>query len=230
MEVIFIIYSLAHDMATILMKLSEGRASRQYNRWISLLTLWQDGAMRNYIIDKVLPKRGRILDIGCGTGKLLIEVGRKGFKGVGIDMNQSMIEVAEEESKRRNLSHRLKFEIGNALELNLPEEPFDVVVSTLMISELQQSELEQFISAASKYVKSEGILVIGGEGEPDNFLFDLFLGFIRRVSYWIVSRLTGLAPHPYHQVAFAMKKAGLDVKYQVRFLSGFLTLYVGKVK
>jgi ubiquinone/menaquinone biosynthesis C-methylase UbiE len=217
-------------MATILMRLTEGRASRQYNRWIGLLTLWQDGAMRNYIIDKVLPKRGRILDIGCGTGKLLIEAGRRGFKGVGIDMNQSMIEVAEEESKRRNLSHRLRFEIGNALELNLSEEKFDVVVSTLMISELQQAELEQFIREASKHVKPEGLLVVGGEGEPDNFLFDLFLGFIRRVSYWFVSRLTGLAPHPYHQVAIAMKKSGLDVRYQVRFLSGFLTLYVGKVK
>ncbi|MGY5854578.1 MAG: class I SAM-dependent methyltransferase [Candidatus Thorarchaeota archaeon] len=215
-------------MATILMKLSEGRAAGQYNRWISVLTLWQDRAMRNYILRNLLPQRGRVLDIGCGTGTLLIEAGRRGVKGVGIDMNESMLSIARQESAKRNLGRRLKFVVRDALELNLSEEQFDLVVSTLLISELQPAELTEFVANAARFVKPGGILAIGGEDRLRGGVIGRIFSIIRRVSYWIVSRVTELGPHPHHRVPDAMKSAGLDPKYKVLFLKGLLTLYVAE--
>ena len=217
-------------MATILMKLSEGRAAGQYDRWISLLTLRQDIAMRDYIIQNLIPHRGRILDIGCGTGKLLIEAGRRGAKGVGIDMNQQMLSIAQRASEKRNLGRRLKFVIGDALKLDISEDLFDLVVSTLMISELQPAELNLFVENAAKFVKPGGIIAIGGEAKPHGRFIGRLVSIIRRISFWIVSRLTELGPHPYHKVPAAMKAAGLIPKYKVLFLKGLLILYVAEAR
>ncbi len=216
-------------MATILMKLSEGRAANQYDRWISLLTLWQDRTMKKYIVGNLLPRRGRMLDIGCGTGKLLLEAGRRGVRGVGIDASPTMLSIARRESEKRNLGRRLRFETGNALDLDISIEPFDLVVSTLMTSELQPDELHRFMNRAAKLVKPDGIVAIGDEGYPTGIVFGRIMGAIRRVSYWIVSRLTELKSHTYHGIPAAMKSAGLRPKYKVRFMNGLLTLYVAEV-
>ena len=88
-------------VATILMKLSEGQASHQYDRWIGILTLWQNRVMREYIIKELLPRNARVLDIGCGTGELLIEAGRRGVKGLGVDANEAMLTIAQNISVRK---------------------------------------------------------------------------------------------------------------------------------
>ncbi|MFW9833156.1 MAG: class I SAM-dependent methyltransferase [Candidatus Thorarchaeota archaeon] len=215
-------------VATILMKLSEGMASHQYDRWIGILTLWQNKAMMEYIIRELLPRGSRVLDIGCGTGDLLIEAGRRGVRGIGIDTNEAMLVIAQKKSKKMNLGRRVKFELGNALDLNLAKDPFDIVVSTLMVSELQEDEVQKFVQAATNHVKSGGTIIIGGEGEPRGILFARIVNQIRRISYWIVGKLTGLGYHPYHKVAAAMKNAGLTLRYKVQFMGGLLVLYVAE--
>ena len=215
-------------VATILMKLSEGIASHQYDRWIGILTLWQNKAMREYIIRELLPRGSRVLDIGCGTGDLLIEAGRRGVRGLGIDTNEAMLAVAQKKSKTKNLGRRVEFKLGNALNPSSVERSFDVVVSTLMISELQEDDVQKFVQVAANHVKPGGTVVIGGEGEPRGILFARIMNQIRRVSYFIVGKLTGLGYHPYHKIAKAMKNTGLILKYKVRFMGGLLVLYVAE--
>ncbi|MFW9798043.1 MAG: class I SAM-dependent methyltransferase [Candidatus Thorarchaeota archaeon] len=215
-------------MATILMKLSEGTASHQYDRWIGILTFWQNKAMRDYIIKELLPRGSRVLDVGCGTGELLIEAGRRGVRGLGIDTNEAMLAIAQEKSKKRNLGRRVEFKLGDALSFSFAKSPFDIVVSTLMISELQEDEVQKFVYATLNHVKSGGTVIIGGEGEPRGIFFARIINLIRRVSYWIVGKLTGLRYHPYHKVAAAMRNAGLLLKYKVRFMGGLLVLYVAE--
>ncbi|MFX1561558.1 MAG: class I SAM-dependent methyltransferase [Promethearchaeota archaeon] len=215
-------------VATILMKLSEGIASHQYDRWIGILTLWQNKAMRDYIIRELLPRGSRVLDIGCGTGELLIEAGRRGVRGLGIDTNEKMLAIAQKKSTTRNLSRRVEFKLGNALNPSFVKNSFDVVVSTLVISELQEDEVQKFVQAAKNNVKSGGTVVIGGEGEPRGILFARIVNQIRRISYWIVGKLTGIKYHPYHKVAKAMKNTGLILKYKVLFMGGLLVLYVAE--
>ncbi|MFW9803424.1 MAG: class I SAM-dependent methyltransferase [Candidatus Thorarchaeota archaeon] len=215
-------------MATILMKLSEDRAATQYDRWISLLTFKQDSALRNYIVDNLLPRKGKLLDIGCGTGKLLIEAGRRGIRGIGVDTNKEMLQIAEEHVKKHNLTRRIDVRYGDATALDFDDGVFDVVVSTLMVSELQPKQLKAFLNEAARVVVRGGQVVVGGEGIPQSRLIAPFFGLIRRLSFRLVSRLSNVVSHTHHNIPASMRSAGLSPRYRVTLMGGLYELFVAE--
>ncbi|MFW9845894.1 MAG: class I SAM-dependent methyltransferase [Candidatus Thorarchaeota archaeon] len=217
-------------MATILMKLSEDKAASQYDRWISFLTFAQDRLLRAYIIKHLLPRKGKILDVGCGTGKLLIEAGRRGVRGIGVDANKEMLMVAEKRLKKHNLGKWVSFQYGNATRLEFEDNSFQLVSSTLMISELQPTEITKFMSEISRVSMPNALIAIGGEGVPRNSVVAKIISLIRRLSFGIVSRTTQVKSHPHHDIPHAMRVAGLTPKYRVSFLGGLLELNVAEVK
>jgi len=217
-------------MATILMRLSEERATKQYDTWISLLTLGHDRRLRSYIINKVLPRRGSVLDLGCGTGTLLIEAGRRGLRGVGVDVDERMLEIARKRSRKHNLGRRIDFRHGDVIEPQLHDDSFDLVVSTFVVSELQSEDLVTFFSEARRVAVPGGRIAIGTEGLPARRTIGRFFSLIRRLSYRIAAKFSQVDPHPVHEIARAMKAAGITPKYRVRFLGGLLELYVAEVR
>jgi 2-polyprenyl-3-methyl-5-hydroxy-6-metoxy-1,4-benzoquinol methylase len=45
----------------------------------------------------------KILDVGCGTGRHSIELARRGYKIIGIDLSESMLQMARDKAKSNNL-------------------------------------------------------------------------------------------------------------------------------
>jgi SAM-dependent methyltransferase len=43
---------------------------------------------------------GRLIDLGCGTGRLLIDFAKRGFPVLGVDLSQDMLRVAAEKAAR----------------------------------------------------------------------------------------------------------------------------------
>ena len=41
---------------------------------------------------------GRLVDLGCGTGRLLVSFARRGFAVLGVDLSEEMLEVAREKA------------------------------------------------------------------------------------------------------------------------------------
>lgn len=41
--------------------------------------------------DALIPRGGRVLDAGCGTGRIAVELARLGHKTVGVDIDASML-------------------------------------------------------------------------------------------------------------------------------------------
>lgn len=75
----------------------------------------------------------RVLDIGCGKGVVLGQLGRRGCVTVGIDKNEERIALA------RRLHPGGRFEVMSADELvreRLGEQPFDLVISTEVVEHL----------------------------------------------------------------------------------------------
>ncbi len=80
------------------------------------------------------PRGGHLLDVGCGTGRLLIEVARRrdDLTLTGIDISPDMIELAGRNA-RRSVGRDIDFRVGDSAALPLPDASVDVVVSTLSL-------------------------------------------------------------------------------------------------
>ncbi len=70
--------------------------------------------------------RGRVLEVGCGTGEVALMVAALDLPTVGIDPASTAIDIARRKARERGLPAR--FLIGNALELGDLGEQFDTVI------------------------------------------------------------------------------------------------------
>ncbi|HEV2446247.1 MAG TPA: class I SAM-dependent methyltransferase [Candidatus Sulfopaludibacter sp.] len=72
--------------------------------------------------------RGRVLDVGCGTGEHALMAAALGLDATGIDSAAAAIEVARSKAARRGLPAR--FLVGSALELAALGSQFDTVLDS----------------------------------------------------------------------------------------------------
>jgi cyclopropane fatty-acyl-phospholipid synthase-like methyltransferase len=72
--------------------------------------------------------RGRILDVGCGTGEHALLAAGLGLEATGLDSSPRAIAIAQDKADRRGLPAR--FLVGNALDLGSLGERFDTVVDS----------------------------------------------------------------------------------------------------
>ncbi len=70
-------------------------------------------------------KDARILDIGCGTGRHSLELARRGYKVMGIDLSVSMISKAHATAIKENLE--IDFQVMDARSLNFTDS-FDLAI------------------------------------------------------------------------------------------------------
>lgn len=102
-----------------------------------------------------------VLDVGCGTGTLAIEVqsrvGRAGHV-TGIDPGTQQIARARAIAARRNVP--IEFQIGVIEHLAFPDQTFDVVLSTLMMHHLPDDLKRQGLAEVARVLKPRGRLVI----------------------------------------------------------------------
>jgi SAM-dependent methyltransferase len=82
----------------------------------------------------VTPDGARMLEVGCGPGRLSIRLARKhGFDVTGLDLDPAMVDRARANADRRADFGRRQpaFLIGDVASLAFPDGSFDLVVSTL---------------------------------------------------------------------------------------------------
>ena len=115
-------------------------------------------------------KNTRILDIGCGTGRHSIELAKRGYKVVGIDLSESLLERAKEKALKENLT--IDFQKHDARNLPFLDE-FDLII---MICEggfslMETDEMNfQILQNAANALKANGKLIF----TTLNGLFPLF--------------------------------------------------------
>lgn len=97
-------------------------SGRDYDaRWERLAAEGHNPHGEADFVDSLLGGSGRVLDAGCGTGRLAVELARRGYEAVGVDVDSEMISGAR--AKGPELAwHQL-----DLVELDLGE-AFDAVV------------------------------------------------------------------------------------------------------
>lgn len=83
-------------------------------------------------IARVAPEGARVLEVGCGPGRLSILLARRhGLRVTGLDLDPEMIELARANAAMTSHGGGPSFVVGNVSALSFPDESFDLVVSTL---------------------------------------------------------------------------------------------------
>ncbi|MDH7448009.1 class I SAM-dependent methyltransferase [Aquimarina sp. 2201CG14-23] len=110
-----------------------------------------------YIFSRLLnllnpSKNGMYLDIGCGTGNYTKEFDKKGYRFIGIDPSLEML------NKAKKGDNKVKWEIGKAETLNLPNNSIDGIVASLTLH--HWSSLDKGFASLRKVLRSNGNLII----------------------------------------------------------------------
>jgi ubiquinone/menaquinone biosynthesis C-methylase UbiE len=74
-----------------------------------------------------LVRRKRVIDIGCGDGRMALGCARDALEVVGVDPDPSAIRLARAKARELGVAN-VQFKVGVAQELPFPDEHFDVVI------------------------------------------------------------------------------------------------------
>ena len=99
-----------------------GRGTSYDQRFQALAESGADVHGEAAYVAALLPPGGRVLDAGCGTGRVAIELARRGHEVVGVDSDVSMLDVA------RRRAPELPWRLGDLAEL-ADEAAYDLVVA-----------------------------------------------------------------------------------------------------
>ena len=98
--------------------------------------------------------RGRVLDIGCGTGEHALLAARLGMTATGLDAAPTAIGIARRKAKERNLEAR--FIVADALDLTAVGEDFDTVLDCGLFHVFNDDDRARFVASLRDIVARGG--------------------------------------------------------------------------
>lgn len=212
-------------MATAFMKWLETTPG-DYDRGIELLTLGRLQPLKERIARDYTGPGDRVLEIGCGTGGLALLMARQGARVTAVDASEEMLaEARRKAGKEPELDisfHRLDVaEMGDRFEPG----GFDLVVSTLVFSELQPEVRRYALEQAARLLAPGGQLLIADEVIPP--------GAWQRLLYWSVRLplvvltwlLTRTGTRPLRRFEDELRAAGFISEPLVSYLGRSLQLF-----
>lgn len=106
-------------------------------------------------------KNIKILDVACGTGRMLPEVFSvgKNIEYLGLDTSKEMIKILRERAKKLDGGKRVKTKISDASKLPFKDNGFDVVYSYHLLWHLPKDEQKKIIKEMLRVCKHEGFVI-----------------------------------------------------------------------
>lgn len=104
----------------------------------------------------------RVLDLGCGNGRLLELFKDKKIDYTGVDNSQKLIKIAKRRHENYNLKNiKSQFATGDALHLLFKDNTFDKIYSIAVFHHIPSRELRtRFLKEAKRILKKDGLLIM----------------------------------------------------------------------
>ena len=99
-------------------------------------------------------KLKKVLDVGCGTGKLVEFLTKSGFEAFGCDFSIKAVNIA------RTINKKSQIKKSSASKLPYRDKTFDIVTSISVIEHLTQKETQMFIKETRRILKDNGFIFL----------------------------------------------------------------------
>jgi len=202
-----------------------------------LLSVNIDKQWRRRVVQKLgalLPPEARVLDVGCGTGDLSIELFEKTAAHVtGVDFCGPMLKLAKEKAPQ------LQFIEGDALSLPFAEASFDGLTTGFALRNF--ADVDRGLRELLRVLKPNGYVAILEFSHPANPVFASFVRFYNwRLLPWIGGLVSGsrgayeylpdsISKFPNQEALAAMMRAAGFVEVSFENLSGGIAaLHIGR--
>lgn len=124
------------------------------------------------------PENSKVLDFGCGPGKISIELTMAGYDVLGLDGSEGMIEQAKKRSEKVSCP-KAKFECLDVDSFKVRDKEFDVIVCSSVLEYLPNDL--RALTDLSKSVKVGGFVVMSFPTRWSLLpIVESIIGFLRR--------------------------------------------------
>jgi len=205
---------------------------RRYDRGIDLLSFGQaDEVKKRLVADNVTPG-ARVLDLGCGTGTATLLAARAGARVTGFDIAAPMLTVAREKVAASSLEAPIELiEMGVSGMDRFTDESYDLVMSTLVFSELSPDEQTYALHHTFRILKSGGQLAIADEVSPSTLGKKLLYNLIRIPLLAVTFALTQTSTRAVERLPERVRDTGFHIDTEERTaLDSFLYLVARKLE
>jgi demethylmenaquinone methyltransferase/2-methoxy-6-polyprenyl-1,4-benzoquinol methylase len=212
----------------VYMKILESQPER-YDRGIALLSLGAADRCKKKLVAENVRPGSRVLEIGCGTGTMAILAGRAGAEVLAFDVSGAMLEVARRKIDASGLADRIRLEERGVSGMDkLAEERFDLVMSTLVFSELSRDGTYA-LRHSYRVLKTGGRLAIADEARPRSLAKRLAHGAVRIPLLIATFALTQTTTSAVDGLSDLVAEAGFRIESEERrSLDSFLYLVARK--
>ncbi len=133
-------------------------------------------------------EKGYVLDVGCGTGRISLELAEMGYNVVGIDISPIYIDIASERAKSRGLSNRVTFILCDARSIDqcdFGSTRFDAVIFvwSSVIGYYDGETDVHILNTVKNIVKDSGVLMLVDFVNKDYLVMELGLIGSKPVAY-----------------------------------------------
>ena len=213
-------------MATVFMKWLETKPA-DYDRGIRLLTLGRIETLKDTIVDQFVRKGSCVLEIGCGTGVLAVKMAKCGAQVTAVDASPAMLEVLQRQIAETGLNTCIQAEQIEASQVGnrFAGQQFDLIVSTLLFSELPIDVQDDVLTACRGLLTPGGRMLVADEVIPAAVSARLLYKLIRfplAVLTWLLTRTSTSALEGFET---RLADNGYAVINKKPYLGGSLVLY-----
>jgi ubiquinone/menaquinone biosynthesis C-methylase UbiE len=202
----------------------------KYDTGISILTYGKLRIIQEEITSNYVNPGDHVLEIGCGTGELAIILAKKKAKVVGIDISPEMLSVAKVKIADEGLENDIEIVELNAIDIDhkFEDNRFDVITSTLTLSELTDDEVDYILKECARVLKKNGTLMVADEVVPRNMLAKILYYIYRLPSVIVTYILARTTTNPISRFEERITKVGLEILNVKSYLFDSMRLIIAK--